>query len=87
MFCGGRNDHFQDAVSIAQDIGIPKAKNPVALRFKPPITLGVAFVLRVLPAIDFDDQASLMANELDNEAPDRCLPPETKAAQPVPAQR
>ena len=87
MFCGGRNDHFQDAVSIAQDIGIPEAEDPVAFRFKPPITLDVAFILRVLPAIDLDDQMPIVTNKINNEASDRCLPAKAKTIQPVPAQR
>jgi hypothetical protein len=87
MFCGGRNNHFQNAISVAQDIGIPEAKDPVALRFKPPIALDVALILRMLSAVDFNDQRSLVTNKIDNEAPDRCLPPEAETAQPMSAQR
>jgi hypothetical protein len=87
MLCCRGNDHFQNAVSITQNIGIPEAKNPVALRLQPPIALGVALVLRVLPAVDFDDQMPFVTHEIDNEASDRCLPPEAKTVQAVSAQR
>src|ERR1043165_4692030 len=87
MFCGGRKNYFQDAISIGQNIRIPEAENPVAFRLEPTIALDVAFVLRVLSAVDFDDQVSLVTDEIDNEAPNGRLPAEAKAAQPMSAQR
>jgi hypothetical protein len=40
------------------------------------IALNVARVLGMLPTVDFDDEAPLMADKIHNEATDWCLPPE-----------
>jgi hypothetical protein len=87
MLRGGRNDRFQNAVSISQHIGIPEAEYPITFRLQPSISFDVACVLRVLPAIHFDDQLSLVANKVDDEATDRSLPPEAQSIQAVSAQR
>jgi hypothetical protein len=67
-FGSRRHDRLQNAIPIAQDIGIPEAENPVALRGEPSITFNVTRILRVLAAIDFD------------EASDRHLSAKTQSA-------
>ena len=81
----GCYDHLQNAFTIAQDIRIPEAENPVAFRFKPTIAFDVSFVFRMLSAVDFDDQMPLVTNEVDNEAPNRCLSSKAKTAQSMSA--
>ena len=87
MLCCFGNDHFQNAIPIAQDIRTPETENAVAFRLEPSITLDITFALGMLSAIDFDDQTSVMTNEIDNEASDRSLASKSQSVQPMSAQR
>jgi hypothetical protein len=82
-----RHYRFQDTVAITQHVVIPEAENPITLRRQPPIALDIAGILGVLAAIDLDDKASLMANEIDDEATDQSLPPKAQAVEAMRAQR
>lgn len=86
MLRGGSHDHFQHTVAIAQHIGIPEAENSITLRFQPLITLSITRVLRVLSAVDLNDQAHVVANKVDDEATDWCLASEAQAVQSMSSQ-
>ena len=87
MFCRSGHDHFQHTAAVAQHVVIPKTKNPVALRLEPSIAINVARILGVLSAIDFDDDAPLVADEVDDEAADQRLSPEAEAIETMCAHR
>ena len=70
------NNHFQHAVAIAQHVVIPEAEHAIAFRREPSVAFGITRVLGVLPAIDFDDEALVMADKINRKTADRCLPPE-----------
>jgi hypothetical protein len=61
-------DHFQNAIPIFQNIGIPEAKHPVSFGCEPPISLNVLYGIGVLPAVEFHNQPVVVANKIDNEA-------------------
>ena len=71
-----RNDHFQHAAAIAQHVMIPEAEHAIAFRCEPSVAFGITRVLGVLSTIDFDDEALVMADKINRETADRCLPPE-----------
>jgi len=87
MFCRSGHDHFQYTVAIAQHVVIPKTKNSITFRSKPPIAFDITRVLGVLSAIDFDDDAPLVADEVDDEAADQRLSPEAEAIETMCAHR
>ena len=65
------------AVYILQDIAVPVTKNTIALGLE---KLCARFIslepLRVLAAIDFDDEARRVAGEIDDVASEPDLSPE-----------
>ena len=69
----------EHGVRLRPQQGIPESHDPVASRFKPSISLRIPcrmFGLRVLPAIEFDNNARLVAGEISNVSPDYNLTPE-----------
>jgi len=66
---------------------IPKAKNPITLRIEPSIALNVPCVLGMLPTIDLDNETSFVTDEVDDEAADQRLAPETQAIEAMRSQR
>jgi hypothetical protein len=64
---GSVDDDLQNTCQVSQHIRIPKSKNAITLRRKPPITLNVTLSFGVLATIDFDNEAPLVAREIDDE--------------------
>lgn len=57
-------DDFQHAVGIAEDVVVPETDNAVAVGFDQFCAFDVGGVVRVLPAIEFDDKAQAAAGEV-----------------------
>ena len=62
--CG--EDGFPNAFDISKYLIIPKAQHTVAMIDEPSISDGVAFVSRVLAAIDFDDKPLLATHKVND---------------------
>jgi hypothetical protein len=78
-FAQRRQDNFQHALDVLQHIVVPEAKDAIAMRTKVSGSLRITdnvIRLIMLPAIDLDDQASLMAGEVCKVRTDSGLPPE-----------
>ncbi|ESX22255.1 hypothetical protein X747_27445 [Mesorhizobium sp. LNJC384A00] len=74
-----------DIVDVADDVVIPEPQDGPAILFEvrcPRIT-GSRAGVRMLGAIDFDDQLLLRASEIDDVGGNRKLSPEAKPHQPV----
>jgi hypothetical protein len=74
------DNHRYDALSVREDVVIPKPQHTPALLFEPRGPLSVD-LFAVLAAIGLDDQSVLCAREVDDEAANGML-----AAEPVSAQ-
>ncbi len=65
---------------------IAEPQHPIAFFREKAITSRIAPLVRtleVLPAIDFDDYARLMTNEVDDEGSNRRLPAKTCSIEPM----
>jgi hypothetical protein len=78
--CG--EDGFPNAFDISKYFIIPKAQHTVAMIGEPSISDGVAFVSRVLAAINFDDKPLFATNKVNDIGADRLLADELKVAEP-----
>jgi hypothetical protein len=82
-------DDLADYVQLATDFIVPKSQHTVAVRLQPARSRRVfLYPVRVLTAVDFDDQLALEADEVDNISPEDVLSPKFVAvelAQPQPA--
>jgi len=80
-------DCFQYAINVSHDIVVPESENEITHRFERTRPVGISlFVLFMLPAIDFDDQLSVGAKEINDEAIDRYLSLEFPSIEPAIAQ-
>ena len=62
-------NQFKHAVDVSEHVVIPEAQYAIALRLEKPRSLRVApRLLVVLPAVDFDDQTCVMADEINDIA-------------------
>ena len=69
-----RTDHLQHAFQVLEDFGVPESENTKAPLFEPlGARLVLRFRLRVLSAIEFDDNARVIAGEIDDETAERHL--------------
>ena len=73
-------DHFTDAFGIAEDVIIPEVKYVELTIAEIAVPIGID-VRPVLPAVDFDDQLTLQADEVGDIRTYRHLTPETDARQ------
>ena len=82
MFLDRQPDHGRDALRVGEDLGVPKPDHaPTASReIRGPARIDSALV--VLPAVGFDNQAMLDADEAGDERADRVLAAKLVAAQP-----
>src|SRR5579863_7164302 len=83
---GGREDsalnQLKHALDIGQHIDVPKSQYAIALRLEKFGSSRVAFhLLRVLSAVDFDDDVQIMAGEIDDVAAKTHLPPKVRGWQ------
>jgi hypothetical protein len=69
--CG--EDGFPNAFDISKYFIIPKAQHTVAMIGEPSIADDIAFVSRVLAAIDFDNKSPFAAHKVDDIGADRLL--------------
>ena len=69
---------FDNGLSSAQHIIVPKSQNTVALVMKPGVANRVGAIDAVPTTVDFDDQSTLKTGEIRNVRADRVLT--TKAA-------
>ena len=81
----GRNC-FKNARHVAQHVVVPKPQDLVVVISKPFVTNCIARIIRMLSAIDLDNQTAFAANEIDNVGTDRVLPNKLISVQPARAQ-
>jgi hypothetical protein len=79
-------DRQQHAFTVRQNIVVPKSHDAIAFGCEIRIAPNVGRILRVLSAIDFNDQIFLAAHEVDDERANRLLPHKLVSAQPPVAQ-
>ena len=69
----------EGAIHAQQNIGVPKTKDQEPLLLKPAIACCIALMLRkrsVLPAVEFDDDAVIEGDEIDDVSSNWSLAPE-----------
>ncbi len=75
-----RVNHFQNRFQFTENLIVPEPEDAVALLMQ---ESAASFILRLLfrmlPTVQFDHQPVLKTNEVDDERPDRLLPPEFAA--------
>jgi len=78
----GGQDHFQDTAEILDHVIIPETQHAPAMLLKPSRAVGLILGDRaVLTAVEFDDQRSFLADEIDDVPSDRYLASELKSGQ------
>ena len=87
IFVCSVDDSVQHAGSIFQNIGIPETKYPITLGGEPAIAFQVSCRIGMLSSVEFNNQPAIMADEINNETPDRRLATKAQAVQSVCAQR
>ena len=82
----GVGDDLSHAIQIFQNIIVPEAKDTIAFAFEERRSRRISQTVRMLAAVSFDDQPTLLANEVGNERPDRLLTTEFCSSQLAVAQ-
>ena len=72
-------DGFQNTGHVLQDLVVPKVQNAIIVINQPCIAQDIVHIVRVLPAIDLNNQSGLPANQIDRVATNRLLPNEFMA--------
>lgn len=69
-------DGFNDPICVSEHVVVPESNNPVALAFKPSCpTIVASYAECMLPAVHFNDELPLGADEVDDITADGCLAP------------
>ena len=66
----------QATIEIGQYIGIPKSQDPVTIRGQGGVAPNIALAFGMLPAVNFNDELLIPADEVSDEWVDRRLPDE-----------
>jgi hypothetical protein len=83
---GGRKlkqQFFEHTVQAAGDVVVPNPNHAIAQRDERLVALLIDGAVRVLTAVDFNDQPCFATEEVDKISADWCLPDEFKASQPA----
>ena len=68
-------DGLKHPFRVPQNISVPKSQDSIPLIFKPAVSFLISLVLRgMLATVTFNDDASFIADEVDNISSDRFLP-------------
>jgi hypothetical protein len=78
--CG--EDHIPNAFDISKYFIIPEAQHAIAMIDEPSISDDIAFVSRVLAAIDFYDKPLFATHKVNDIGADGLLADEFKVAEP-----
>jgi hypothetical protein len=76
-------DCFKNARHVVQHFIVPKSQYAVVVVDKPFVTNRIARVIRVLPSVDLNNEATITANKIDDIGTDRILPDELVSIQPA----
>jgi hypothetical protein len=77
-------DHLLDSIPIRENFMIPKSEDAEPLSMEPFGSSGVVFLLlRVLPAVKFDNQPPVEADEIHYKMTDRDLTTELVFTEPT----
>jgi len=68
------SDYFKYAIHILQHIVVPESQNAVIPLFKQLVSHSITVIIRMLYAIDLDDQPTFTAHEIHNIRTDWFLP-------------
>jgi hypothetical protein len=71
---------FQDAIRLLENLVVPEPEHPKVSRFEPRGALAIFLGVEMLASIDFDDQMSLYAGEIDDIGTQGNLASETVSA-------
>jgi hypothetical protein len=80
-------DHAKNALFVSQNLGIPESQHTIAGRAERGIARAVPGIIRVLSAINFDDESFLATNEVNDVRIGGLLANEFETTQPSVAQR
>ena len=72
-------DCFKNARYVAQHIAVPESQNTVIVIDKPFVTDCIARAVRVLASIQFDNETTFAADQINRAGPDWLLPNELVA--------
>jgi hypothetical protein len=75
------HDCFKNAGYVAKHIIIPEPQFPVVVIDEPLVANSIARIVRMLSSVDFNDEATFTANQIDGVWTDRLLPDELVATQ------
>jgi len=74
---------FKYARQVVQNVIVPESQDAIVVRSKPFVANGVALVIRMLSAVNFDNKASFATNKVDSVGANRFLPDEFVTSQPT----
>jgi hypothetical protein len=72
--CDHGSNRVENTRQIAQNVVVPEMQDAIIVHDQPLVTNGVVLAFRVLPAINFDDEAGFATNKIDDVRTDRLLP-------------
>ncbi len=76
-------DCFKNARHIAQPFVVPKSQDAVVVIGKPFVANHISRIIRMLPPVDLNNEATFTANKIDDVGTDRFLPDELVSIQPA----
>lgn len=77
----GLEDSLQDGVRLGQCLVVPEVQNPIAASLQEGCPPAIRVSLHcMLTAVEFDHETPLGTAEVNDERPDRMLPPELGAS-------
>ena len=72
-------DHFEYTIYVPQDIIVPKPQHVIVMLLQPLISQPVGITVRMLSAVQLNDQTPLSTHKVDNITPDGLLASELAA--------
>src|SRR6202035_5446085 len=76
-------DCFKNARHVAQHFVVPKSQDAVVVIGKPFVSNYISRIIRMLPSVDFNNEATVTANKIDDVGTNRFLPDELVSIQPA----
>ena len=73
-------DCFEHAIGVGQHVIVPESEHSIAVFRKPSVARSIAWVRRMLTAIDFDNNLLLATDEVDDKGPNWFLTREFESA-------
>jgi hypothetical protein len=77
----GNRNRFKNARHVTEHVVVPEPQQPIIVIHKPFVADRITPIIRMLPAIDLDNETTIAANQIDRVRTDRLLPDELVAVQ------